>query len=76
VLKKIEPHLNPETRAHPRTHAEEKAVSRLFWLMTDSDIFAAREGRRLGDCWHKPFVLKVRIHRASFRLRSVVISAD
>src|ERR1039458_9877936 len=54
ILKKIEPHLNAGKPALPlRLAPEERAVSRLFWLMTDKPtIFACNvkrsEERRVG----------------------------
>jgi GTP-binding protein YchF len=80
VLKKIEPHLNAGKPALTlELTPEEKAVSRLFWLMTDKPtIFACnvKEGD-LATADQNPFVLKVREYTAHhFACEAVVISAQ
>ena len=80
VLKKIEPHLNSGKPALTlELTPEEKAVSRLFWLMTDKPtIFACnvKEGD-LATADANPFVLKVREYTAHhFACEAVVISAQ
>jgi len=80
VLKKIEPHLNSGKPALTlELTPEEKAVSRLFWLMTDKPtIFACnvKEGD-LATAGTNPFVLKVREYTAHhFACEAVVISAQ
>jgi ribosome-binding ATPase len=80
VLKKLEPHLNLGKPALTLELApEEKAVSRLFWLLTDKPtIFACnvKEGD-LAGAGQNPFVLKVRDYAAHhFACEAVVISAQ
>lgn len=80
VLKKIEPHLNAGKPALTLTLTpEEKAVSRLFWLMTDKPtIFACnvKEGD-LATADTNPHVLKVREYtQHHFACEAVVISAQ
>lgn len=80
VLKKLEPHLNLGKPALTlELTPEEKAVSRLFWLMTDKPtIFACnvKEGD-LANADKNPFVLKVRDYAAHhFACEAVVISAQ
>src|SRR5258706_292710 len=80
VLKKIEPHLNSGKPALTLTLTpEEKAVSRLFWLMTDkSTIFACnvKEGD-LATADTNPHVLKVREYvKTHLACEAVVISAQ
>jgi len=80
VLKKLEPHLNQGKPALTlQLTPEEKAVSRLFWLMTDKPtIFACnvKEGD-LAGADKNPFVLKVREYAAHhFACEAVVISAQ
>jgi hypothetical protein len=80
VLKKLEPHLNLGKPALTLALApEEKAVSRLLWLMTDKPtIFACnvKEGD-LAGAEQNPFVLKVRGYAAHhFACEAVVISAQ
>jgi len=80
VLKKIEPHLNAGKPALTLELApEEKAVSRLFWLMTDKPtIFACNvKESDLATANTNPFVLKVREYTAHhFACEAVVISAQ
>jgi GTP-binding protein YchF len=80
VLKKIEPHLNAGKPALTLELApEEKAVSRLFWLMTDKPtIFACNvKESDLATADKNPFVLKVREYAAHhFACEAVVISAQ
>ena len=80
VLKKIEPHLNAGKPALTLELApEEKAVSRLFWLMTDKPtIFACNvKESDLATADQNPFVLKVREYTAHhFACEAVVISAQ
>jgi len=80
VLKKIEPHLNAGKPALTLELApEEKAVSRLFWLMTDKPtIFACNvKESDLAGADKNPFVLKVREYAAHhFACEAVVISAQ
>ena len=80
VLKKLEPHLNLGKPALTLELApEEKAVSRLLWLMTDKPtIFACnvKEGD-LAGAEQNAFVLKVREYAAHhFACEAVVISAQ
>jgi GTP-binding protein YchF len=80
VLKKLEPHLNQGKPALTlQLTPEDKAVSRLFWLMTDKPtIFACnvKEGD-LAGADKNPFVLKVREYTAHhFACEAVVISAQ
>jgi GTP-binding protein YchF len=80
VLKKIEPHLNQGKPALTlELTPEEKAVSRLFWLMTDKPtIFACNvKESDLATADKNPFVLKVREYTAHhFACEAVVISAQ
>ena len=80
VLKKIEPHLNAGKPALTLELApEEKAISRLFWLMTDKPtIFACNvKESDLATADTNPFVLKVREYTAHhFACEAVVISAQ
>ena len=80
VLKKIEPHLNAGKPALTlELTPEEKAVSRLFWLMTDKPtIFACNvKESDLATADANPFVLKVREYAAHhFACEAVVISAQ
>ena len=80
VLKKIEPHLNAGKPALTLELApEEKAISRLFWLMTDKPtIFACNvKENDLATADKNPFVLKVREYAAQhFACEAVVISAQ
>ena len=80
VLKKIEPHLNAGKPALTLELApEEKAISRLFWLMTDKPtIFACNvKESDLATADKNPFVLKVREYAAHhFACEAVVISAQ
>ncbi len=80
VLKKIEPHLNAGKPALTlELTPEEKAISRLFWLMTDKPtIFACnvKEGD-LATADKNPFVEKVREYtKHHFACEAVVISAQ
>ncbi len=80
VLKKIEPHLNAGKPALTLALTpEDKAISRLFWLMTDKPtIFACnvKEGD-LATADQNPFVLKVREYTKNhFACEAVVISAQ
>jgi len=80
VLKKIEPHLNAGKPALTLALTpEEKAVARLFWLMTDKPtIFACnvKEGDLAGADTN-PHVLKVRDYaQHHFACEAVVISAQ
>ena len=80
VLKKLEPHLNQGKPAITLELApEEKAISRLFWLMTDKPtIFACnvKEGD-LATADTNPHVLKVRDYaQHHFACEAVVISAQ
>ena len=80
VLKKLEPHLNAVKPAITLELApEEKAVSRLFWLMTDKPtIFACnvKEGD-LATADTNPHVVKVREYaKQHFACEAVVISAQ
>ena len=80
ILKKIEPHLNAGKPALTLQLApEERAVSRLFWLMTDKPtIFACNvKESDLATADQNPFVLKVREYTAHhFACEAVVISAQ
>jgi hypothetical protein len=80
VLKKIEPHLNAGKPALTLPLApEEKAISHLFWLMTDKPtIFACNvKESDLAGAETNPFVLKVRDYAAHhFACEAVVISAQ
>src|SRR5580693_6096195 len=80
VLKKLEPHLNLGKPALTLALApEEKAVSRLFWLMTDKPtIFACNvKESDLAGAESNPFVLKVRDYATHhFACEAVVISAQ
>jgi hypothetical protein len=80
VLKKIEPHLNQGKPALTlELTPEEKAISRLFWLMTDKPtIFACNvKESDLAGADKNPFVLKVREYTAHhFACEAVVISAQ
>jgi GTP-binding protein YchF len=80
VLKKIEPHLNAGKPALTlELTPEEKAISRLFWLMTDKPtIFACNvKESDLATADKNPFVLKVREYTKShFACEAVVISAQ
>jgi len=80
VLKKIEPHLNAGKPALTLTLTpEEKAVSRLFWLMTDKPtIFACNvKESDLATADQNPFVQKVREYTKNhFACEAVVISAQ
>ena len=80
VLKKIEPHLNAGKPALTlELTPEDKAISRLFWLMTDKPtIFACnvKEGD-LATADKNPYVLKVRGYTKNhFACEAVVISAQ
>jgi GTP-binding protein YchF len=80
VLKKLEPHLNAGKPALMlELTPEEKAVSRLFWLLTDKPtIFACnvKEGD-LAGAEQNPFVVKVREYAEHhFACEAVVISAQ
>jgi len=80
VLKKLEPHLNLGKPALTlELTPEDKAVSRLFWLMTDKPtIFACnvKEGD-LAGADKNAYVLKVRDYTAHhFACEAVVISAQ
>ena len=80
VLKKLEPHLNAGKPALTlELTPEDKAISRLFWLMTDKPtIFACnvKEGD-LATADKNPFVLKVREYtQHHFACEAVVISAQ
>jgi len=80
VLKKLEPHLNQGKPALTlELTSEEKAVARLFWLMTDKPtIFACNvKESDLATADKNPFVLKVREYTAHhFACEAVVISAQ
>jgi len=80
VLKKIEPHLNAGKPALTlQLTPEEKAVSRLFWLMTDKPtIFACNvKENDLATADKNPFVEKVREYtKHHFACEAVVISAQ
>jgi ribosome-binding ATPase len=80
VLKKIEPHLNAGKPALTlQLTPEDKAVSRLFWLMTDKPtIFACNvKESDLATADKNPFVEKVREYtKHHFACEAVVISAQ
>jgi len=80
VLKKLEPHLNAGKPAITLELApEEKAVSRLFWLMTDKPtIFACNvKESDLATADTNPHVVKVRdFAQHHFACEAVVISAQ
>ena len=80
VLKKIEPHLNAGKPALTlELTPEDKAISRLFWLMTDKPtIFACNvKESDLATADQNPFVLKVREYATHhFACEAVVISAQ
>src|ERR1017187_9260983 len=80
VLKKLEPHLNQGKPALTLELApEEKAISRLFWLMTDKPtIFACNvKENDLATADQNPFIIKVREYTAHhFACEAVVISAQ
>jgi ribosome-binding ATPase len=80
VLKKLEPHLNAGKPAITlELTPEEKAVSRLFWLMTDkSTIFACNvKESDLATADTNPHVMKVRDYaKEHFACEAVVISAQ
>ena len=80
VLKKIEPHLNAGKPALTLQLApEEKAVSRLFWLMTDKPtIFACNvKESDLATADKNPFIQKVADYaQHHFACEAVVISAQ
>jgi GTP-binding protein YchF len=80
VLKKLEPHLNAGKPAITLELAqEEKAVSRLFWLMTDKPtIFACNvKESDLATADTNPYVVKVReFAKQHFACEAVVISAQ
>ena len=80
VLKKLEPHLNAGKPALTLQLApEEKAVSRLFWLMTDKPtIFACNvKESDLATADKNPYVLKVGEYaQHHFACEAVVISAQ
>jgi GTP-binding protein YchF len=80
ILKKIEPHLNAGKPALTlQLTPEEKAISRLFWLMTDKPtIFACNvKESDLATADKNPFVEKVRDYAKNhFACEAVVISAQ
>jgi hypothetical protein len=80
VLKKIEPHLNAGKPALTlELPPEDKAISRLFWLMTDKPtIFACNvKESDLATADQNPFILNVREYAAHhFACEAVVISAQ
>jgi GTP-binding protein YchF len=80
ILKKIEPHLNAGRPALTLELApEEKAISRLFWLMTDKPtIFACNvKESDLATADANPHVMKVREYAKNhFACEAVVISAQ
>ncbi len=80
VLKKLEPHLNQGKPALTlELSPEDKAVSRLFWLMTDkATIFACNvKESDLAGAEQNPFVVKVREYATHhFACEAVVISAQ
>ncbi len=80
VLKKIEPHLNAGKPALTlQLTPEDKAISRLFWLMTDKPtIFACNvKESDLATADTNPHVLKVREYTKNhFACEAVVISAQ
>ena len=80
VLKKLEPHLNDGKPAImlPLT-TEEKAISRLFWLMTDkATIFACNvKESDLATADTNPYVLQVQEYvKTHLACEAVVISAQ
>jgi GTP-binding protein YchF len=80
VLKKLEPHLNAGKPAITlELTPEDKAVSRLFWLMTDKPtIFACNvKESDLATADKNPYVVKVReFAQHHFACEAVVISAQ
>ena len=80
VLKKLEPHLNQGKPALTlELTPEDKAISRLFWLMTDKPtIFACNvKENDLATADQNPFIVKVREYTAHhFACEAVVISAQ
>ena len=80
VLAKLEPHLNAGKPALTLALApEEKAISRLFWLMTDKPtIFACNvKETDLATADQNPYVQKVREYaQHHFACEAVVISAQ
>jgi len=80
VLAKLEPHLNAGKPALTLAlAAEEKAISRLFWLMTDKPtIFACNvKETDLATADKNPYVQKVREYaQHHFACEAVVISAQ
>jgi GTP-binding protein YchF len=80
VLGKLEPHLNAGKPALTLALApEEKAISRLFWLMTDKPtIFACNvKETDLATAEQNPYVQKVREYaQHHFACEAVVISAQ
>jgi hypothetical protein len=80
VLEKIEPHLNAGKPALTlELTPEDKAISRLFWLMTDKPtIFACNvKESDLATADQNPYVLKVREYTKNhFACEAVVISAQ
>jgi GTP-binding protein YchF len=80
VLKKLEPHLNAGKPALTlELTPEDKAISRLFWLMTDKPtIFACNvKENDLATADKNPFIVKVREYTAHhFACEAVVISAQ
>ena len=80
VLAKLEPHLNAGKPALTLALAtEEKAISRLFWLMTDKPtIFACNvKETDLATADQNPYVQKVRDYaQHHFACEAVVISAQ
>jgi hypothetical protein len=80
VLKKLEPHLNLGKPALTLALSpEEKAISRLFWLMTDKPtIFACNvKESDLAGAEQNDFVVKVRDYATHhFACEAVVISAQ
>ena len=80
VLKKLEPHLNAGKPAITlELTPEDKAISRLFWLMTDKPtIFACNvKESDLATADTNPHVVKVRDYaKQHFACEAVVISAQ
>lgn len=80
VLKKLEPHLDSGKPALTlELTAEEKSISRLFWLMTDKPtIFACNvKESDLATADANPFVEQVRAYTKNhFACEAVVISAQ
>lgn len=80
VLKKLEPHLNAGKPAITLAlTAEEKAVSRLFWLLTDKPVIFACNVKEsdLATAESNPHVLKVREYvKTHLACEAVVISAQ